>query len=196
MGMYTEFILNIDLRADTPNQVIETLEYMIKDHSNDYTFTLPDHPLFKKYISPYDKDKKPQSTRWYYMLTCGSAYFQGIPASRIRTDAITRRCEVSIFCNLKNYNSEIELFLDWIFPYVHQTYLRFCGYIRYEEDEAPSLLFITPEGFLRIWNNVDIETAYREGPNLHNIDMYGPNYPKRCVHGKTILDCPICKPID
>lgn len=40
---------------------------------------------------------------------------------------------------LKNYNSEIEEFLDWLEPYIETN--DFIGYMKYEEFEDPTLIY-------------------------------------------------------
>lgn len=58
-------------------------------------------------------------------------YFMGEPA----------HCRyVSFRANIKNYDHEIEKFIDWLVPHIVDT--RFIGYKMYEEDEMPTLLFV------------------------------------------------------
>ena len=46
---------------------------------------------------------------------------------------------LNVRCNLKNYYSEIELFLDWLCPYMETE--GFIGYMRYEECDDPVLIY-------------------------------------------------------
>ncbi|MCA1800256.1 MAG: hypothetical protein LC650_03090, partial [Actinobacteria bacterium] len=47
---------------------------------------------------------------------------------------------LTIRCNLKDYDDEIEKFIDWITPYTDST--GFVGYKRYEQDEEPTLIYL------------------------------------------------------
>ncbi|RUS01125.1 hypothetical protein EFW58_01156 [Bacillus velezensis] len=50
---------------------------------------------------------------------------------------------MTIRCNLKNYDNEIENFIEWISPFIYKkdgNY--FIGYKRYEEDKEPELIFV------------------------------------------------------
>ena len=73
------------------------------------------------------------------MLMSDSYHFDGITDSSITYDVITKRYNLNVRCNLKNYDGEISKFLDFIFPYVI-TY-GFIGYTRYEEFELPYLIW-------------------------------------------------------
>ena len=72
------------------------------------------------------------------MLTCSSYYFNAQPVHVFEYDVIGRCWFLTNISNLKNYDSEIEKFLDWISPYIEDT--GFFGYMRYEEDDFPTLL--------------------------------------------------------
>lgn len=128
MGMYTELDFNSELRKDTPEQVIDTLKYMVGDVEEKPKY-LPDHELFSK-------------KRWEYMLRMDSYYFDADTKSTLRFDDISDTYYLNIRCNLKNYDDEIESFIDWIMPYVKE-YKRegdFLGFYRYEEDEDPTII--------------------------------------------------------
>lgn len=125
MGMYTELSLDSDLKCDTPEEVIQILKYMLRREDIDMP-PLPDHPLFA-------------TTRWSYMLRCGSAYFAAQPDSKLLE--VDGDLTINIICNLKNYEDEIEKFLDWIHPWLDCYDDDFLGYTRYEEDPEPTLLY-------------------------------------------------------
>ena len=126
MGMYTELVLGFNLKENTPNEVVDILTYMIESGEGDRQPVIPDHDLFKTW-------------RWKFMLSCDSYYFAGFTHSEMSYDDIGKQWEVNIRCNLKNYDNEIEKFIDWISPYVE---LRgFAGYSRYEESDEPTLIY-------------------------------------------------------
>lgn len=128
MGMYTELVLGVNLNRETPAEVIDVLKFMVGDSETEPN-PLPAHPLFSCF-------------RWKYMLQCGSYYFAGGTHTAMNQDSVSGGWSISIRCNLKNYESEIEKFVDWIKPYIGKPYEgEFMGYMRYEESEEPTLLF-------------------------------------------------------
>lgn len=131
MGMYTELVVGIQLKQDAPEDVVETLKYMAGDI--EYLATVPIHSLF-------------QTSRWKHMFRSSSYYFDGDTRSTMRYDDISKAYHLTIRCDLKNYDSEIEEFLDWIAPYSCTE--GFVGYYRYEEAENPTLVYFD-EGAVR-----------------------------------------------
>ena len=126
MGMYTELHFNAELLPETPAHIIETLEYML-DNSKP-THTNLDHDLFS-------------TSRWSYMLTCDSDYFNADTHSTLRFDDISDSYFLCIRCNLKNYDQEIAKFLNWIMPFVDAEVGDFLGFYRYEESNEPTLIY-------------------------------------------------------
>lgn len=123
MGMYTELNIGVSLRSDTPENVIDILKYMLGDINNVET---TDHPLFS-------------TQRWAFMLRCDSYYFDGRTDSSMERDDIDHEYKLNVRCNLKNYDNEIDLFLDFIRPYLETN--GFLGYKRYEEFDDPTLIY-------------------------------------------------------
>lgn len=122
MGMYTELIFGASLLEDTPKEVIETLEYML------------------------DNDKpKPESFlfsegRHSWMFQSGSYYFGVNKAvNKMWFDDISKTHHISIRCNFKNYENEIETFLEWIKPYIESGSgaKEIYAFVIYEEAELP-----------------------------------------------------------
>ena len=124
MGMYTELVLAVEFRSDAPAYVSDMLKIMIDDRGVPETILLPDHPLFK-------------TDRWTYMLRCDSACFPG--ESYVKLDESGMFTELTLRCNLKNYGSEIEWFLDFIKPYLKTD--GYLGYMRYELYDHPTLIY-------------------------------------------------------
>lgn len=123
MGMYTELNIGVNLRSDTPENVIDILKYMLGDIDKVET---PDHPLFS-------------TKRWNFMLVSGSYYFDGHTDSSMEKNDISHEYELNVCCNLKNYDNEIKLFLDFIRPYLVTK--GFLGYTRYEDCDDPTLIY-------------------------------------------------------
>lgn len=127
MGMYTQLVMGVNVKGDAPKEVIEVLEYMLNHEMGEQPkVELPSHPLF-------------QSGRWRYMLMCDSYYFDGQTVSKMDWDEIGKEWNLSIRCNLKNYDNEIENFCDWINPYISTE--GFIGYKQYEEADDPTLIY-------------------------------------------------------
>ena len=100
MGTYTELIFGAELKKDTPNEVIETLKYMMGEVEKPNNFLLP-----------YGKCE--------YLFQCSSYYFAvSKPLKKMWFDSISCRWCISTRSNIKNYENEIETFLEWIKPYI------------------------------------------------------------------------------
>lgn len=125
MGMYTALHFNSELVKDTPEDVINALKLMLdSDLLDNLTIT---HDLFK-------------TDRWRYMLKTDSYYFDADTHSTLRFDEISHRYYLCIRCNLKNYGSEIEKFIDWIKPYTEKDTGDFLGHYQYEEDQDINII--------------------------------------------------------
>lgn len=124
MGMYTELNIGVSLRADTPDKIVDILKYMLGDIDEKVETT--DHALFS-------------TRRWHYMLVSDSYYFDSYTDSSMRRDDLDHQYKLNVRCNLKNYNNEIDLFLDFIRPYLQTN--GFLGYKRYEECDDPTLIY-------------------------------------------------------
>ena len=129
MGQYTELIFGASLKKDTPKEVIDVLDYLVT--LNNKPKTLPEHDFFK-------------NDRWEGVLCMGSYYF-GVSdsVSQLWFDKIDKQWHLSNRSNLKNYDSEIENFLDWIKPYIgtgsgtDDFYAIVCN----EEERTPTIYY-------------------------------------------------------
>ncbi|EMH2709981.1 hypothetical protein SI855_002732 [Clostridioides difficile] len=126
MGYYTEFVFAIELKKDTPQNVIKILEYML-DIENDI-LELPEHDFFNCY-------------RWRMLFLSDSYYFNGITNSIFKFNNITESYFLTVRSNLKNYDNEITKFLNWIKPYIDDIGHSFLGYLRSEECDSPNLIY-------------------------------------------------------
>lgn len=125
MGDYTEFRFAAELNLDREDHPIaRLLQFMILQE--DFNGEIPDHPLFK-------------CERWGWMLRSSSYYFPAETYSSLRWDQ--GDYYLTIQCNLKNYDKEIENFLDWISPYIGEIDDVFLGFIRNEHSEIPKLIY-------------------------------------------------------
>lgn len=122
MGTYTEFSLSVKLRKDTPYEVVEFLAemIMIKYIRDGYYDTVNNIPYYDS--KPWDRPVPFRhvlftSSRW-------EAIFTGSMEQNCAGWTLTLRNE------FKNYDCEIQRFLDWIKPYIRgrkkRTYLGWC----------------------------------------------------------------------
>ena len=133
MGMYTKLHCNIQIKKEA-NECIEILKYML-DEKEKIDFEIPKHDLFKQ-----------ETGRWKYMLRCCSEYFTGTQNSKLidKGYGYVLHCD----CDLKDYENEIELFLDWISQYGdYKEWYEFVGYEIYEEDDVPTLIYMKKNKF-------------------------------------------------
>lgn len=126
MGMYTEIHFNSEMRDDIPTEVVGVLKYMVGEI--DMPKVLPEHDFF-------------QCGRWAMLFRCDSYYFDADTHSELRWDEISESYYLCVRSNLKNYDSEIEKFIDWIDPYLAKYSGDFLGFYRYEETEVPTLIY-------------------------------------------------------
>jgi len=128
MGMHTELNIGVNLKADTPENIINILKFMIGDLGKLKSHEIPAHKLFL-------------SRKWAIMFGPDSCYSDGyMDCSMIGDDDIDEY-RFNIRCNLVNCDDEIELFLDFIRPYLATT--GFLGYKRREKDKNPILIYST-----------------------------------------------------
>lgn len=104
MGMYTELIFGCKLKKETPSEVINDLKYYCD-------------------LSDMDESElifKTKSGR--NPLDNGGSYCFGVTNSQPQMwlDDITKSYHISTRTNLKNYEDEIEDFLNWIRPWIDQ----------------------------------------------------------------------------
>jgi len=119
--------MNTLLKKETPERIISLLDKMCK--GDVIHEPLPNHPLFC-------------TDRWSWMLISDSYYFDGDTRSTLRFDKIANQYYLNIQCNLKNYNREIEKFIDWIMPYIDNKPGSFLGYMRSELRNEPTLIYV------------------------------------------------------
>ena len=125
MGMYTEVNLTVRLREDTPSEVIQVLSYMVGASTDKPE--LPDHSFFA-------------CDRWAATLNCSSYYFVPFSTFELRFDGIANTFYIVGRADLKNYDDEIEHFIDWLTPYIDAEPGQMLGYSRYEECLRPTIL--------------------------------------------------------
>lgn len=125
MGMYTELIFGAELKPETPDNVINTLRWLAGDLTEEpaeLAINLTRNPLR------------------------GGSYYFGVNSSvtKMWFDSISNAWILSSRANLKNYNSEIETFLEWIKPYVDSGSgaRNMFAIVTYEESEEPTIYYL------------------------------------------------------
>jgi hypothetical protein len=126
MGMYTEFHFNAEIKQGTPQNIINILEYLV-GLSDLKPIDLPEHNFFS-------------CERWDRVANSDSFNFSAKCSSALIFEKIGPTTYLNIKSNLKNYDDEIQNFVDWIDPYVYE-YETFLGFYRYEESEEPTLIY-------------------------------------------------------
>lgn len=126
MGMYTELVISTMIKDDP--EVVGALKTMLGEQED--IKDLPKHPLFS-------------TPRWRIMLICSSHYFVPISVHAFRYNEIAKAWALVTRSDFKNYDNEINLFIDWIKPYLDCSYGEMVGYFRYEEDEIPTIVYNT-----------------------------------------------------
>lgn len=125
MGDYTLLHLELQLKADIPAGVRQLLTAMVAGEGDQCPKELiPVHPLFTT------------DSRWSWMMRCSSAYFDESTTCSLAGN------QLLVQFNVKNYNGEIENFVDWIMPYVDAVDGQQLGYSRFNGyDQRNRLLF-------------------------------------------------------
>ena len=125
MGMYTELVLKFEISKNLPKDVMQVFEYLF-NNGEEPSF-IPDHEFFKK-------------SRWFVIGKSSSFYHH--------PECVKSWCDVDysdtiyIFSrsDLKDYNNEIQSFVDWAKPYIRPSTGDCLGWVWYEEEDAPTLI--------------------------------------------------------
>jgi hypothetical protein len=123
MGMYTELYMSASLRRDTPEIVKNVILYMFNGDTEEPE-ELPKHMFFNCH-------------RWDMLGSCSSYYFTPFALSKTINDG--RVVYFTTRSDLKNYDDEIALFIDFIKPHIEGD--GHIGHYRYEEDREPTLIY-------------------------------------------------------
>ncbi len=122
MGMYTEIYVNVDLKKETPDEVLNVLKAMC-------------------FHEGFDRDVY-LNFRWRLLFNDGSYYTPLTSCANLTFDKIRNAWSLLGKGDIKNYEDEIEAFFDWIKPWVDGIPGDFIGYSRYEEEQKPTLYFL------------------------------------------------------
>lgn len=123
MGYYTEFRFRAKLKDNTPPEIIYTLDQIINNYS-DYWETLSGHEM-PVMMAVRDRPDLPiehpfgKCTRWFMLFHSNNCDPENIKGSTFDIKSL----ELSIHSEFKNYEDEIEMFIDWLTPFVDLTSL-------------------------------------------------------------------------
>lgn len=118
MGMYTEIYLNVNLKKETSVETVNELVAHIKG----------------------EREGRPLCADMSYYTPSTSAFYSG-------KDSISGQWSLLCKGDLKNYDKEIEKFVELLKPHVdlNSNGKTFIGYMRYEESIIPTLLYAGEE---------------------------------------------------
>lgn len=129
MGMYTELIFGASIKKDAPQKVINTLHYLVNH---------------KKLWE--DVEIEESVTNGRNVLNGSGSYYFGVndPVAKMWQDDIDKEWKVCSRCNIKNYEGEIETFLEWVKPYIDSgSGSRDMYAIKiYEEQSEPTIYYL------------------------------------------------------
>lgn len=129
MGMYTEIIFGATLKDETPVEVITILKHLVE--GSEIPAQHQEHKFF-------------ETSRCRWICTSSSYYFPGRPEAILEFEPILQRWYLQFRSNLKNYDQEIEMFLDWVKPYIEQGSGNrdFYAVVTKESDAAPTVYYL------------------------------------------------------
>lgn len=113
--MYTQLFLDVNLKKDTPNEIIDTLKLMVVGKSTKW------------------------NNRLDWVFNSSSYNFSNNQFAKIEYDKIYKAYRLIVLCDFKNYDDEIEQLIEWLKPYIDNDGM--YGYTRYEEDDEPTILY-------------------------------------------------------
>lgn len=139
MGMYTKFNVIIPISRKTPKDIQTVLVDIVENGG----YKLDNGKLQKPNHKFFESD--------YFSAQCDSYYFTGTHNSAVKYSHEfdeEHRLVLHIDCDFKNYEDNINLFLDFVAPYIDVSDVSnslFLGYSLYEEDSHPTLHFVNEE---------------------------------------------------
>ena len=124
MGMYTKFNLDVEFRRDTPIYVFNIIDAMLDQRGVKEKFPdiLKDHPW-----------------RWGFMLASDRFHQSKFGADVGNTYRLIANGYI------KNYNSEIQKFVEFIKPWVEFRNVT-IGTMQYEEFNKPTIIYLNSDG--------------------------------------------------
>lgn len=159
MGDYTRFEFDAKLVDDTPQEVVDTLKYMMDGgvtSDEDPGPELPTHALFK-------------AERWGMVLRGASSYRPETQTTYVRSvfEIDDNGYRLKVLSSFKNYDNEIRLFCDWIAPYLDEDDGTEVGTTQFEYDDRATRL-VKDRGVIVTLETENLGEQY-DGPGLLHI---------------------------
>lgn len=74
-------------------------------------------------------------------INSDSYYFDENTINTLEKDNTTSSYFLSVRTNIKNHDSQLEKFIEFVTPYLEKNKGDFLGFIRFEETEIPTLIY-------------------------------------------------------
>lgn len=130
MGMYTELYISALVKVTGRDKEAFLRLFTNENLDNSLSSFADLHDAFKL------------SRIQFGMIPGGcSHYFVPMSTCRCEWNKISKAYCLTFRCDLKNYEGEIETFLDWLMPFIDAAPGEHIGHTRYEEGDAPTLLY-------------------------------------------------------
>jgi hypothetical protein len=132
MGTYTAFHFAGEIKKETPADVVNVLKAMCGGYAYELNpQDVPEHEFFR-------------AERWKLLFTGYSYYFPARTSSSFEFDGkIAQAWFLTATSSLKNYDNEIERFVDFISPYLSGEARNVCYKWTAEDDGLP--IFLIPK---------------------------------------------------
>lgn len=146
MATWTELVLAVEFRADTPADILDWIQYLVNPDlvTADKPLKRPDHPLFKQ---------RTENAPLYLDLFHGeSTAFAGESVLRFAKQDTSGQWHLTVRSAVRNYQREIEALLLFLMPYVEAR--GYAGYFRYQTEEHPSLVYYPEPGKLVVLDKI------------------------------------------
>lgn len=121
MGTYTKSVLDVTLKADVPQRVIDYLNWLVTDGwpSSEVSYTVAAISDTYDKNPPFPDDHPYFKTGRYCEV--GKDYYGGPDESKgeVRSSLVlvNDRWVLHLHSHCKNYDSQLDLFYEWISPY-------------------------------------------------------------------------------
>lgn len=141
MGMYTQLTLNVRLKPNC--WLYNVLNLMMENDVDDDSYKSTEIKSYIKY-GKLGNHSLFRTDRWKWMLYGSSAYFEEWAEPKLSYNEESEELNFSCCFNIKNYENEIQLFLDFLAPFILNRGQ--IGTYRYEEWEEPAIVINDEDG--------------------------------------------------
>ena len=122
MAMYTEMYINVDLKIDEKHKEFEIIKKIVE---HDFSYL--------------ENNGFPAT---WGQLFCSMSFYTPNTDCALLTYSEVGGWSLLGKGDIENYNKDIEKFFSWIRPFVDGSEGDFIGYIRYEDNSEPRLIYL------------------------------------------------------